>query len=153
MNIFYTNFALINAHTFSIGFKSGEYSGQSITVISLSLHNFNASNDQWTLQLSICGAKWLLFKISLNSSKPLFNIPIYFYLLIFSSNIWRVTFPFAEIAPHRFSFYSHLLLFVFNILFIFLHPFITWRIINIDCSFIGEKYVMPIFIKMSSTPI
>ena len=37
MNIFYPNFPLINAHTFSIGFKSGEYGGQSINVISLSL--------------------------------------------------------------------------------------------------------------------
>ena len=34
---FYPNFALINAHTFFIGFKYGEYGGQSITVISLSL--------------------------------------------------------------------------------------------------------------------
>ena len=31
------NFALIYAHTFSIGFNSGEYGGQSITVISLSM--------------------------------------------------------------------------------------------------------------------
>ena len=34
---FDTNFALINAHTFLIGFNSGEYCGQSITVISLSM--------------------------------------------------------------------------------------------------------------------
>ena len=84
---FYPNLALINAHTFFKGFKYGEYDGQSITVISLSLYNCNASKDQWYLQLSICSTTWSLFEISLNSSKLLFNITIYFSILRFSSNI------------------------------------------------------------------
>ena len=96
---------LINAHTFSIGFKFGEYGGQSITIISLSLLNCNASNDQWNLQLSICCTTWSIFDISLNSSKLLCNIPIYFSVLRFSSKFWRVSFSFVEITLQILNFY------------------------------------------------
>ena len=150
--IFFSNFALINAHTFSIGFKSGEYGGQSITVIYYlcRIVMLPTTNELYNYPSVIQHYRSLKF---LWTHLNYYLISLYIFCIKVFSKYLKSYFSICWNSSQWLIFCPLLLLFVFNILFIFLHPFITWWIISIDCSFIGEKYFIPIFIKISSTPV